>query len=403
MKYLVLVLSLFLIATVTHAGFPGGFGGGSSGSGTVDDPYTPSDGTFNIIGSTDTTLNMTAGNVTASGTITDGTATMTGGAFSGLTGLVPAGDQTADFNTGSNEWGVLHLTGLRARTNVRSTEFETFGGTTEDFIINTRTTGDLSFRWSDVEKASISATGEVTGSSFTDGTATLTGGSLSSTGTVTLSPNYSAGATNTIDLSGYTGVAGSDDYALYLGANYWWKANGEVKVSSTSITGAQVSATTLTDGTATITGGNLTGVGNIEPGAAGAMIIGNTNYINKVRGLYGWFDSIASGAGDKGPNFPQGYRIGGTQTVTATSDTLTKTDTIVLIDSSSNAVTINLPAAAGDGISGKVYVIKAIDVSNTCTVDGNASETIDGSTTYVFSAQYEAISIICDGSNWHIF
>jgi hypothetical protein len=87
------------------------------------------------------------------------------------------------------------------------------------------------------------------------------------------------------------------------------------------------------------------------------------------------------------------------QTVTASSDTLGSTDHVVLCDCTSNAITINLPAAQ----SGRQYHIKKIDSSsNTVTIDGNGAETIDGALTQVISAQYESITIVCDGSNWHI-
>lgn len=76
-------------------------------------------------------------------------------------------------------------------------------------------------------------------------------------------------------------------------------------------------------------------------------------------------------------------------------------DFVILCDASGGAFTVTLPAASG--IARKIYHVKKTDSSgNAVTVDGNASETIDGGTTAVLSAQYESIKIICDGSNWHI-
>ncbi len=47
--------------------------------------------------------------------------------------------------------------------------------------------------------------------------------------------------------------------------------------------------------------------------------------------------------------------------------------------------------------------IKKVDVSvNTVTVDGNASETIDGATTAVLTTQWESITIHCNGTAWFI-
>ena len=94
-----------------------------------------------------------------------------------------------------------------------------------------------------------------------------------------------------------------------------------------------------------------------------------------------------------------------TQTVTAASDTLVTTDCVVLCDCTSNAITINLPLAniSGTGAAGKTYHIKKIDsTSNTVTIDGNGSETIDGDLTKVITSQWDSLMIVSDGSNWYI-
>lgn len=81
--------------------------------------------------------------------------------------------------------------------------------------------------------------------------------------------------------------------------------------------------------------------------------------------------------------------------------TAAQTDFTLLCDATSGNITVTLPAAASN--SGRIYVIKKIDASaNTVTIDGNASETIDGATTVVLSAQYASKMIQCDGSNWFI-
>lgn len=84
-------------------------------------------------------------------------------------------------------------------------------------------------------------------------------------------------------------------------------------------------------------------------------------------------------------------------TITTTT-TLDNTYYAVLCNSSS-AFTVNLPAAASN--TGRVYYIKNIN-TGTVTVDGNASETIDGATTYALSTQYQAIMIVSNGTNWFI-
>lgn len=81
--------------------------------------------------------------------------------------------------------------------------------------------------------------------------------------------------------------------------------------------------------------------------------------------------------------------------------TATGGDGIILCDASDAAFTITLPTSSE--AKNRVYIIKKTDSGpNAVTVDGNASETIDGATTAVITTQYESISIICDGSNWHL-
>ncbi len=73
---------------------------------------------------------------------------------------------------------------------------------------------------------------------------------------------------------------------------------------------------------------------------------------------------------------------------------------IILADGSLNNVTISLPTASeSEGVS---IIIKAIDISNTVSVDCQSGELIDGSGSYAFSSQYEAIHIISNGSDWFI-
>jgi hypothetical protein len=71
-------------------------------------------------------------------------------------------------------------------------------------------------------------------------------------------------------------------------------------------------------------------------------------------------------------------------------------------DTSGGTITINLPALAG-GNAGKEIRVKLKTAGNTLTIDGNASETIDGSTTYTLTVQNQAVTLVSDGSsNWEV-
>ena len=88
--------------------------------------------------------------------------------------------------------------------------------------------------------------------------------------------------------------------------------------------------------------------------------------------------------------------------VTKTSAyTATVDDNTILCNGTSAAFTITLPASSGN--SGLKYNVKKTDSSaNAITIDGNASETIDGNLTVSLSSQYDSYTIQCDGTNWYI-
>jgi hypothetical protein len=91
-------------------------------------------------------------------------------------------------------------------------------------------------------------------------------------------------------------------------------------------------------------------------------------------------------------------------TVSKTSNyTVTESDhdKVILVDASGGAVTITLLAAATAGDGFRVAIKKTDNSANAVTIDGNSSETLDGSTTSTLSTQYDTDNLICDGSNWH--
>jgi hypothetical protein len=74
-------------------------------------------------------------------------------------------------------------------------------------------------------------------------------------------------------------------------------------------------------------------------------------------------------------------------------------NTHVNVDATASAVTVTLYAASGN--SGKIITVKKTDASaNAVTLDGNASETLDGATTATLTAQYDSATYVCDGTNW---
>ena len=66
-------------------------------------------------------------------------------------------------------------------------------------------------------------------------------------------------------------------------------------------------------------------------------------------------------------------------------------------------VTVTLPTA--EVRQGRIYTVKdesGAAATNNITLATEGSETIDGAGTYTLSANYQAISLYSDGSNWFV-
>lgn len=75
---------------------------------------------------------------------------------------------------------------------------------------------------------------------------------------------------------------------------------------------------------------------------------------------------------------------------------------LVLCSASGGAFTITLLAAATAGDGFRVTIKKTDSTATAVTIDGNSSETVDGTTTVTLDYQYDSFELVCDGSNWHI-
>lgn len=147
----------------------------------------------------------------------------------------------------------------------------------------------------------------------------------------------------------------------------------------------------------TITGGTLAGMTSIGLTDSWA-IFSTSGTLRFYRG--GDVMTLTTSAGLTLGILTTGALYKGIRTVTA-APTISTSDSTVLCDATSAAFSVVLPAASGS--SGRVLHIKKIDSSgNAVTVDGNASETIDGATTLVLAAQWDAVTIQCVSGAWYI-
>jgi hypothetical protein len=101
----------------------------------------------------------------------------------------------------------------------------------------------------------------------------------------------------------------------------------------------------------------------------------------------------------------------GTTTLTVTSVnhaaspyTVLSTDEFLSVNVSGGVVTIKLPNAPS---TGRVYIIKdstgGAATSNISVTTVGGAVTIDGSTTYTMATNYQAISVVFDGTSYEVF
>ena len=231
----------------------------------------------------------------------------------------------------------------------------------------------------------------VAGTSFVGGQFTVSGALISNP---TVNEFYSPirySADNTFDI-GQSGAFRPRDFFLARNAVVGGTlgVTGATTLTTATLNGNLTAATDITidgvDLSDFLSGSNLTVPGTTTlntvaytwPAAQGSA---GTALRNNGSGTvsWGWASGVSSQSGSFTADNANDYYI-----VSATA-------------------TVTLPAC-DSGRTGKWFHVKNTGAAATITLDGNASETIDGATTYAFSQQYAAISIVCNGGGaWSIF
>ena len=205
------------------------------------------------------------------------------------------------------------------------------------------------------------------------------------------------------------------------------KGAGEVNIPKVDIDDGDISGTDITVGagkTLDISAGTLTLADNqisgdkIEGGTISAITIqsltsnsiavdnitidGNDISSTDVNGNITLTPNGTGKVGVQEASPTSTLHLGGSIAVpisTKTNDySLTTSDHIIILNGASNTVTGTLPDATT--CSGRIYNIKAIDITNTASVDTTGGQLIDGSLTYTFTYQYESITVASTGAQW---
>ena len=94
---------------------------------------------------------------------------------------------------------------------------------------------------------------------------------------------------------------------------------------------------------------------------------------------------------------PEGGLSGNVVTVTG-NYVMSENDDYILVNASSNPVTITLVPT-----SGKAVVVKKVDASSNAVTITTSSGSIDGGTSVSIPYQGSAYTLISDGVNWYLF
>jgi hypothetical protein len=87
------------------------------------------------------------------------------------------------------------------------------------------------------------------------------------------------------------------------------------------------------------------------------------------------------------------------RTVLVTADYTFDTEMAVLADATAGVIIVTLPPVTDN--RGRECIVKKTDASAyVVTVDGVGTETIDGAATVALGQQYEAVHVLCDGTQW---
>ena len=134
----------------------------------------------------------------------------------------------------------------------------------------------------------------------------------------------------------------------------------------------------------------------------GGLTVNEASLFSSLLQIDGTLDcnSTADFAGDV--TFQSAHKIN-VVSISSSTYTVQSSDYFLAADSSSNTITITLPAASSN--SGRVIKFKDAGGnadSNNITITRAGSDTIDGNASVVLESPYSGITLVCNGSKWLI-
>ena len=241
-----------------------------------------------------------------------------------------------------------------------------------------------------------------TAGDITAGTVTMTGFSVSNVG-ITAVKSLKVDNGSTIGCPADTDMLTFDGNAapknLAVASDIWLKA-GVISGSNTisSVGSISSSGDLAVSGAVHATayygdGSNLSGI------AAGSVSGSSRVYSSTGIDTSGYFNVSGAAFLSGGVTHNHVMKNSSTYTIAAT-------DHYIGLDTTSNAITVTLPALSAV-TAGKTYVIKdegGTAGTNNITIEGAGTEKVDGQINQTITADYESLSLYCGGARgWFIF
>jgi hypothetical protein len=216
--------------------------------------------------------------------------------------------------------------------------------------------------------------------------------------------NITVGSSKTLDVSGGTLTLAADQISGD-------KVEGGTIAATTitALTTAGITATANIDiGTFSLTANTL--VSDVANGTSPLTVTSTTKVANLNADLLDGMTTIDEDGmdSDSATALPTQQSVkayvdansSATSVDTSFSDGDTVGSNVNLVNAAAGSLTLKVPENSSAGTK---FTIKKTDAStNTVTVSQTTADTIDGSATKILYFQYESITVISDGSNWHI-
>ena len=344
---------------------------------TIDGVFTDGNYTFD-----------TSGNVSGLGTVGCGVITSTGtSTFSG--GITPASADGAALGSASAEWSDLYLAlggqilfGNNQKVTV--THEENKGLKLKNVNVGDNNPFTLTLQTGETDIQSDDVIGKIDFQAPDEGTGT--DAILVCAGIEAVSEGDFSASNNATKLSFKTAASEVAAEKMSLSSTGELKILGDLVLDD----GGSIKEA---GGTAALTidaSGNVTKIGQDSP-SSGQFL--------KWDGSKAVWDAASGGGGSQLPPEVKTVSSASTLSLTPSNSSTYNSIEVIYTATGSSAYTVTLPTAAS--IEGKKIHVKRLATAN-ITVDGDGSETIDGSATFVLTSQYSSVTLISDGTNWLI-